>query len=437
VRSARCVQDNQIFAGLEPMQKPESFANARHAPVFAKIPPPKSSLVPLDLALPRPSMAWDSGVEAAGIDIKLDRLIIDSADLKPVSESGAQEGASTQAARYMIDREGNRYRLKCNANRPGVTFHEVFAAQMLNAMGFSCAPAASFVSDSARKLGPEASDVWVASPQVPDFKDLGAFLVKSGKEHVPPEQRSVYEQHLGSYNKACNEAQRLLAKGPAAELMKGYRKGGVDELDARQHTVLQPLRDCYRNALQAQERMWSLLPPSFHDELLRAFYTSEIVGNWDFLNHDRANTGFAIEDGAVKAYTVDFGNSGPIGFGGKGKRDSLVAANQPARKDDPYLRIPDGVLPGGYMQSNLNDADIDTQAVSHTFGAAGQIPRSAVSAHMLAPVIVQERGRSAGDEPLGTAPAQALEIAWHLASLPKNLIRQFAGAFFRTGLPLQ
>jgi hypothetical protein len=393
-----------------------------------KVPSQQSRVAPHDLAYRGQSAAAASGDVCGAIEARLGALIIDRDSLNEVDDRSEKEGASTQAAQYMTDREGNRYRLKCNADRPNVTFHEVFAAQMLNVMGFSGVPAARFVSDYTDKEDRSAGEVWIASPQVEGFTDLGPFLVGSGKQYVSENQKTAYQQHLDAYHAAQGRARQILSgEGPAAQLMKGYRKGGVSELDETQHAALQPLRDEYRAGLQAQERMLALLPPQFHDALLRAFYTSEVVGNWDFLNHDRANTGFSIQGGMVRSHTVDFGNSGPIGFGGKTKPASIATARQPARKDDPYLRATT------YPHETLSMADVETRAVSRTYGAVGQIPRSAVSAHILAPAIVQERERNSVDEPIDTAPPQALEVAWHLKSLPSVLVRQFAAAFFDKG----
>ncbi len=400
-----------------------------------KVPSVKSSVDALDLAHPKKTKASSTTVEPRHDETKLKNLIIDFTDFEAVDQGAGKEGASSQAARYMkIGEKG--YRLKRNENRPNVTFHEVFAARLLNTMGFANAPSTSFVSDAAGKPDRNANDVWIASPQVSGFKDLGSFLAESGKKYVSEDQKDAYQKHLDAYHRSHIDAKNLLeGEGPIAKQMSGYKKGGVEKLDDAQHAELQPLRDHYRAALQAQEQMLDLLPPSFHDELLRSFYTSEIVGNWDFLNHDRANTGFAIDKGTAKAHTVDFGNSGPIGFGGKTKPESLTAANQPARIDDPYLqKITNRNQLTWYIQGKLHKPDVEMTAVSRTFGAVGQLPRSSVSAHLLAPVIVQERERGPEDKGgLHAAPSQALEVAWQLKNLPPDIIGQFANTFFEQG----
>jgi hypothetical protein len=177
--------------------------------------------------------------------------------------------------------------------------------------------------------------------------------------------------------------------------------------------------------------------------LLHAFYTSEIIGNWDVMNHERANTGFTVENGEVRAHTVDYGNSGPIGFGGKFKEESGAAANQAARIDEPYSQVPDALAPSGYRQDNLGTRgspesrfgkrDLSFTTVSDSFGQIGQIPRTAVLGHMLAPALAAELGRGIPGEPRATAPDAALEVAWQLTQLPRGHIKQFAAQMYAQG----
>lgn len=363
----------------------------------------------------------------------MESFILDLADLGPVDAGPAKEGASTQAAHYRADADGKRYRLKCNANRPGVTFHEVFASRLLDAIGFSCAPKAALVSHSAGKLGAAPGDVWIASPELRGFEDVGPFLVRSGIAHVDPSSKAAYQTHVATHQGAIGQAHALLEEPAVKALMHGYSKGGIDKLDARQHADLQPLRDCYRRALQAQDRMFELLPAAFRRELLRAFYASEIVANWDFLNHERANTGFTVRDGSVRAHTVDFGNSGPIGFGGKLKAESLAAARQPARIDDPHLHAGAPLAPTGYLCSHLDERDVQFTTVSRSFALVGQLPRSAVFARFLAAVIRLERDSDASVRVSRAAPDEALEVAWHLSKLPRGCVSRFARQFFEQG----
>lgn len=336
------------------------------------------------------------------------------------------EGSSTCAAHYRADADGRHYRLKLNAGRPGVSFHEVFASQLLNAIGFSCAPRAALVSHSAGTMGAGPGDIWIASQALEGFEDAGVFLTRSGVEHVDPSLKDRYRAHAARCRDATREAASLLETPAVRSLVEGWPKGGVDRLTARQHATLQPLRDCYRRALQAQDRMFELLPPAFGRELLRAFYVCEIVANWDFMNHARANTGFTVKNGIVRAHTVDFGNSGPIGFGGQSKAASLAAARLPARIDDPYLREPGPDASAGAARPLLWQEDMRFEAVSRTFGVVGQLPRSAAFARFLAPVIRAERES-------GAAPDEALEVAWHLSRLPRDCIHRFARAMFAQG----
>jgi hypothetical protein len=389
-------------------------------------------LVALDLAMPKPSVATRPNGGSA--DVRPGKFILNLKDLQPVDASGAKEGASTQAAHYRADADGNRYRLKFNANRPNVTFHEIFASQLLNAIGFSCAPKAALVGHSVGKLGAGPNDVWIASPELKGFEDVGRFLIESGAKHVAHSLEGAYRKHVARHSEALAEADAQLARPAVKALMDGYKKGGVDTLTAGQHADLQPLRDSYRHALQAQDKMFDLLPPAFRRELLSACYASEIVGNWDFMNHERANTGFTVkEDGTVRAHTVDFGNSGPIGFGGKLKSESLAAARQPARIDDPHLHVPGPLAPAGYAQDNLDERDVQFETVSPTFGLVGQLPRSAVLAPFLAPILHQERDSDPSGALSRAAPDEALEVAWHLSKLPSGSVSQFAKTMFEQG----
>jgi hypothetical protein len=445
--AARARPGQQQFPELAPRQPASNLIDGIPIPPRNRTLPPFKveravpALAALDLAMPKPELRLHGSALAAP---RLDKVILDSADLDPVEANSATEGASTQASQFRADPEGKRYRLKFNAGRPQVTFHEIFAGQLLNAMGFSHAPKATLVSDAAGKLGEAPEVVWIASPELKGFQDTGTFLVKSGENCVEAALQANYQLHLQTYHQAKGDAAKQLERPEVAALLARYKKGGFDKLTPQEHTVLQPLRDCYRRALHAQDKMYDLLPPEFHRQLLHAFYTSEIIGNWDFMNHERANTGFTVENGKVVVHTVDYGNSGPIGFGGKFKEQSGAAANQAARIDEPYAQIPDNLAPGGYTQDNLGtrgspeshfgERDLSFTTVSDTFGQIGQIPRTAVLGHMLAPALAAELGRGIPGEPRATPPDAALEVAWQLAQLPRGHIKQFAAQMYAQGL---
>jgi len=388
----------------------------------------------LDLALAATSAAIGPR-SSADTEIKLDKLFFTAAELTAVQAPGTSEGASTQAAHYRADNEGNRYRLKFNKDRPQVTFCDVFVPRFLESIGFPDEPAAAFVCDPHNQLGKGAGAVWIASPELPGFKDVGAFLVESGIHHVEPDLRAAYTQHLDNHTRQMEQVQALIAQPEIKALLERYPKGGFDQLDESEHTLLQPLRDCYLKALQAQDKMLPLLPPVFSRLLLRKFYMNEIIGNWDFENHDRANTGYTVNNGTVRVHTVDFGNSGPIGYGGKFKHESGKSAMQPARVDEPAARIPNKLMPSGYGQSNFFlEQDLHFETVSRTFGGLGQLPRSSVLGGLLAPVIVAEREHDPSDGRPHTAPDEALEIAWHLTQLPPDRGARFTEQMFEQGL---
>ncbi len=377
-----------------------------------------------------------AGIQAPDLDhapLRLGGLVRTIADFTEDPEFKRSEGASTQPARYLRDNATQTlYRCKLNENRPRNTFSDVVMPQMMvHAYGFDDVPQPVFLVDNDNRLGKGSDAVWVASPMVSGFKDWGPFLVESGARHVEPHNRDAYAAHLRDHADASRSAQELRKTPDIAGLMTRFPKGGFDKLDQSGHETLQPLRDRSRDALQRQDRMLELLPDEFNRALASAFYLGEVPGNWDLANHERANTGFVIDDEGVHAPTVDWGNTAPVaGFGGNLKRDSQRAANQPARVDEPYARVPDALTPSGYMQDFLRDDDLKYENPSKTFGAIGGIPRAAVLGGLQRPVIESEREFEPASRTRHDAPDAALAVAWQLSRAPGTRVERVVEQIF-------
>ena len=367
-------------------------------------------------------------------EMMLPGLVVDAEALTS-DEAFSAEGASSQKSFYATHADGTRFRLKYNEDRPGITVHEIIAANLLNAIGFTQAPKTALVSDAGGKFG-SPDMVRIASPKLPGFKDLGLFLVglggigdkakeAKGIDYVAADDVAAYKAHLRTYHKTLRTIEKRKADDPALAAL--CRKGHYDKLTPAQHALLQPLRDLHRKALQEQEKMFDLLPDAFRHELLLAFYTAEIVASWDFFNHDRANSGYAFDGNAISGHTVDHGNSGPNGFNGRRKADSLASANLPARTDDPYAK-----KDGSYPQNRLQAADTDLTRISPSFANMG-LPRSPVMAFLLKPTILAERSRETPGAAVFPLPNEALEVAWRLQQLPRHYVQGVVAAIYAQG----
>lgn len=364
------------------------------------------------------------------LDKVLEGMVIDGRTLTRTGAGGAVEGASSQAADHSLGPDGQHYRVKHNAGRAAVTFHEVFAGRLSEALGFNHAPRASLIAHRPDSNG-RAEGVRIASSLVVGFRDLGQFLQRDGLSHVPANLKQAYATRLAEHQAAQGAVQAALAEPDVKALLQKHPKGGFSKLGPAEHRTMQALRDAHRRALQAEDQMLELLPSEFRSQLLHAFYASEVLGNWDFMNHERANTGFAFENGKPRCFTVDYGNSGPIGFGGRRTEDSLACANEPARIDDPYAGAVERSGAQPYMQGLLRAEDVANTAVSKTFSSLGQLPRSTVFADLLGATVVAEREHADGLK--RRPPDEALEVAWRLQHLPADTVKNFARAFYAQG----
>jgi hypothetical protein len=321
--------------------------------------------------------------------------------------------SATQEAFWAHDASGQRYRLKRNPpERLLNTFHEVMSARLLHTVGLPVSPPTSWV------LGP-CGAIWIASPVVKGAKDLGLFLIEEGGKHVGLSQKIKY-QHLLSQYEHCKVETNALRESPSMQGVLGaYQKGAFNRITDAHHQVLQPLRDHERQLLQLQDKMFALLPPKFHSALLSAAFASEVVGEWDFLNHARFNTVVAVDKhGEVNVQTVDRGVSGLVGFSGKLKSDNDQEVRVPALVDDPYAGHQKSALqshsPYGSIDRRMGDLDF-TQ-VPRSFGQIGALPRAGPMAFLFKQTIIAER------EGLAPAPQEALEVAKQLKSINPALI---------------
>ena len=351
--------------------------------------------------------------------------------LRPLNVEGSGAACSHEAA-HMIDGAGNHYRVKSNKYGGAATTQEVLSASVLSLLGFPHTPEARLVTgfqDAAAE-----PKLRIASKMIPGFRDWGVFLERDAAAFFPEvsEARAAYEAALAKFNSAEADKHRLLQDNPAMSVALSRDAKRALKTVAGSDQWLEPLRQ-YRDArfaqARAQDTMLSLLPESFKDALVRAFYVSEVVANWDFVNHERANTGWVIPEGAslnemsgpLVAVSVDFGNSGLNGFKGQDKAGSAHEMARAARFDDPYQAFEKLKL-----RSISGSASFEN--ISASFGMVGFLPRSSVYAKLLESVIADE-ARSGSPCP----PAAAIEVAYRLSRLPHGTIAKHVDAFFDAG----
>lgn len=155
-------------------------------------------------------------------------------------------------------------------------------------------------------------DIYVASPLVTGYHDLGDFLVNETVITA-----FLAEKDLEKWKEAQQKIQLINAKS-----------GSLEGITAEDKI----------NRLKAMEEIYLLLPSYVHEEVEKSFAASKFIHNWDFANLNLNNIGVKFtfnKDRKVtsfKSVFVDFGNSGAIGFGGKYKELSLEKANSEAKK---------------------------------------------------------------------------------------------------------
>ncbi|MEY3201723.1 MAG: hypothetical protein RIR70_1273, partial [Pseudomonadota bacterium] len=263
-----------------------------------------------------------------------------------LSTNEGASGACSHQAEEMMDASGARYRVKSNKYGAKATSEEVLAASVLRLIGIPKSPEVKFMPVPDEQGG---YSLKIASKRIEGFSDWGTFLLDHGKRFVDGSLREDYQRALDHFARCEEKAERILADNPRLDQELKHPKRSIEDLGLAEDVVLADALREYQAARKAQnvarDDMLNLLPGAFSQALLRAFYAAEVVGNWDFANHDRANTGWVV--GALHgpgelperldAVSVDFGNSGMNGFKGKEKVASKQEMLVPARFDDPYF----------------------------------------------------------------------------------------------------
>jgi hypothetical protein len=360
--------------------------------------------------------------------------VLDLRDVAP--EAGSLGSVASSHAAVLVRQGEDVYRVKFNHHGPAATFHEVLAARM-NRFLFPSphAPDVKFGAHTAAlpPMQGKYTGVGIASKMVEGFQDWGDFLVRekdgacAALAHVAPDDRPAYRQLLDQYRETQQQIAAFRAGGHDARvsaLLKApkqpFRNAPADAVKD-----LEPLRQLSRQALQLQDKMLALLPPAFHQALVKALYESEALGNWDYANHERANVGFVIRDGKLAGATaVDFGVCGHTGFSGKPKTESGASIAIPARVDDPFLTLPgrkakdSEYLPGAVLDRT---AVTDFTKVSPSAGVVGSLPRSASFAAIMKQIVSDETE-------YGIKPAPMLQTARQLAQVTRQDVRQLVRA---------
>lgn len=178
----------------------------------------------------------------------------------------------------------------------------------------------------------EIPDIYVASPLITGYYDLGDFLVD---EKII--SSFISTENLEIWQKEKDKIDAINFKSKSAEGISGN-----DKL-AR---------------IKSLSVIYELLPDYVHEEIEKSFAASKFIANWDFANFNLNNIGVKFtfdKDRNVVSFNsvfVDFGNSGFIGFGGQKKDQSLERANTEAKKYQEGSKDYDPAL-------KLNEAELD------------------------------------------------------------------------------
>jgi hypothetical protein len=156
-------------------------------------------------------------------------------------------------------------------------------------------------------------DVYVASPMITGYYDLGNFLI----------DETVITAFIDDEEKL--EIWRL-------------EKAKIDEI-TRKSTRGESIDGADKIArIKATGKIYNLLPQYVHNEIEKSFAAGKFIGNWDFANFNLNNIGVKFtfdrerKVASFESVFVDFGNSGRSGFGGEGKKQSEHRANSEAKK---------------------------------------------------------------------------------------------------------
>ncbi len=196
-------------------------------------------------------------------------------------------------------------------------------------------------------------DIYVASPLITGYYDLGDFLVdeKIISSFISAEQMPIWQKEKGKIDKINSKSKSL----------DGI--SGEDKI----------------SRINSMSLIYELLPDYVHQEIEKSFAASKFIGNWDFANFNLNNIGVKFsfdKDRNVISFNsvfVDFGNSGLIGFGGQIKEQSFERANTEAKQYHPDSQDYDPAL-----KFSATEIALITQAEEKI---APQIINSAIPEH--------------------------------------------------------
>ncbi|MBP7709886.1 MAG: hypothetical protein KA100_02310 [Rickettsiales bacterium] len=216
--------------------------------------------------------------------------------------------ADIEIIRSLPEREKTLFRTKDIKYGNHNAMWEIMSGQLYGLTGLNAPDTRFMVYEDFRSDG--APKVFVASPTITGYQDLGDFFVN------PVIKRFINADSVEKWEKAAEAIEEINQKSRAGTITG-------DEKIQR---------------VNLMSEIYELLPDYFHSEIEKSFVASKFIANWDFANFNLNNIGckFTLdEQGNVIGFEsvfVDFGNSGAIGFGGQYKELSLEKANSEAKK---------------------------------------------------------------------------------------------------------
>ena len=375
--------------------------------------------------------------------------IIDLGNVADCTRIGATQSQTRMAVIVTID--GVRFRVKDIKYGNERAAQEVMAGAVMALTGLD-APTARLAANGQHLFHPSAQSredhsdhmnrperfVYIASPLIPGYKDLGELV------NTPELVRPEIERFGGARAAARYDAAR--ARYQAAERREAVISAHVGERDEVQRMIgkarqmprsaadqseLQRLesdlwkkwRQVRREKYDSSLAMFDELPEHLRYQVHMAHTAALLTHNWDEYNWGLANTGFAAvgpDSRNWRVATVDHGNSLLAGFGGRQKMNSLLRANTLARLDDP--RPPNETRP----------EDLRPREVGRSATAIGSVPRSAPIAPLLRSMIRAE-SRIAESVPIDRRMMKyerelepAIEMAYRVSMIPDEAFHSLA-----------
>lgn len=347
--------------------------------------------------------------------------VIDLRHIRSGTESNQGVASHTREAK-IIDLGGARFRVKNIRYGNSRAAEEVAMAKFYALTGLDCPNSAvamhgdhlfEFNRDTRRdyplhRTQPEHFAL-VASPLIPGFSDLGQCLLN--RDVMLP----VITQQWGAGG-AENYAASLTAHAKAVQWENDLNSRQSIDLDENHPITV--LKQKARGAqLDAMCSIYRQLPERLRNETMKAYCASRLIGNWDFVNYAWYNVGFhdlTKRPEEWRTATVDFGNSGTMGFGGLQKPESGRSANERARLTDPRKPCP----------IRVEDRQFNG-AVGGSRTGIGSIPRSRPIVPLIRSLIEAETRIAACSGDASRIPTHevgaisaALEVAFRLTLIP-------------------